>query len=265
MSRILSFPKRFFFRRYVPRFAYTHIFLNSAMRHSMLHVQNPFSFFWPSESLEARAEISLNDANGKMIGKWQKTIPPFGMLAISIQEILSELRCTEELGTITLDLVPPKKYERYLHSLNRSDARIASPFWMRFFDDFGSQAYVHSIEADRTRIYGVPRIISRFISKKDSRVTWSSDRTIRLDVGESATAYIVNHSRQKLCCTASWNSPTSGEIKATNFIISRKGVVEFSVEYPGEVFLSVDPVSTSNAKPYVLVQLASQQFALTHG
>ena len=265
MSRILSFPKRFFFRRYIPRFAYTHIFLNSATRHSMLHIQNPFSFFWPSESLEARAEISLNDASGKMIGKLQKTIPPFGMLAISIQEILSELRCTAELGTITLDLVPPKKYEEYLHSLNRSDARIASPFWMRFFDHLGSQAYVHSIDADRTQIYGVPRLISRLISNKGSRVAWSSDRTIHLDDGESATAYIVNHSSKRHTCTASWNSPTLGKIKTADFSIPRKGVVAFPLEYTGAIYLFVNPISTSNAKPYVLVQSVSQQFALTHG
>ena len=265
MSRILNFPKRFFFSRYIPRFAYMHIFLNSATRHSMLHVQNPFSFFWPSESLAARAEISLNDANGKIIGKLKKTIPPFGILAISIQEILSEPRSTAELGTITLDLVPPKKYEKYLHSLNRSDARIASPFWMRFFDDLGSQAYVHSIEADRTQIYGVPRMISRLISNKGSRVVWSSDRTIHLDDGESATAYIVNHSSNKHSCTASWNSPTSGVIKTAEFAIPRKGVRAFPVEYSGAIYLSVNPISTSNAKPYVLVTSASQQFALTHG
>lgn len=265
MSGILSFPKRFFFRRYIPRFAYTHIFFNSATRHSMLHVQNPFSFFWPSEFLEARAEISLNDAGGQMLGKLQRTIPPFGMLAISIQEILSDLRSTAELGTITVDLVPPKKYEKYLHALNRSDARIASPFWMRFFDDLGSQAYVHSIEADRTQIYGVPRIISRLISNKGSRVAWSSDRTIHLDDGESATAYIVNHSSKRLSCTASWNSPTLGKIKTANFSIPRKGVVLFTVESSGATYLSVDPISTSNAKPYVLVQSASKQFALTHG
>ena len=265
MSRILSFPKRFFFRRYIPRFAYTHVFFNIATRQSMLHVQNPFSFFWPSESLEARAEISLNDAGGKMLGNLQKVIPPFGMLAISIQEILSDLRSTAELGTITVDLVPPKKYEEYLHALNRSDARIASPFWMRFFDDLGSQAYVHSIEADRTQIYGVPRIISSLISNKGSRVAWSSDRTVHLDDGESATAYIVNHSSKRLSCTASWNSPTLGKIKTANFSIPRKGVVLFTVESSGATYLSVDPISTSNAKPYVLVQSASKQFALTHG
>jgi hypothetical protein len=136
---------------------------------------------------------------------------------------------------------------------------------MRFFDHLGSQAYVHSIDADRTQIYGVPRLISRLISNKGSGVAWSSDRTIHLDDGESATAYIVNHSSKRHTCTASWNSPTLGKIKTADFSIPRKGVVAFPLEYSGAIYLYVNPISTSNAKPYVLVQSVSQQFALTHG
>jgi hypothetical protein len=54
-------------------------------------------------------------------------------------------------------------------------------------------------------------------------------------------------------------------IKTAEFAIPRKGVRAFPVEYSGAIYLSVNPISTSNAKPYVLVTSASQQFALTHG
>ena len=54
--------------RYTPRLAYTHIFIEDGCRHSMLHVQNPFSFFWPQGAPIAEARISLNDSDGKLVG-----------------------------------------------------------------------------------------------------------------------------------------------------------------------------------------------------
>lgn len=253
------------FRRFTPRLAYTHIFIEEECRHSMLHVQNPFSFFWPEGLPSATVRISLNSSSGKALGQVKREIPPFGTLAISVSDILKSLEKIADLGTITVDIVPPPEFRKYLHTLTDGVARISSPFWMRFFDEIGSQAYVHSIEADRTQIYGVPRFFSRVFARRDSSVQWSSDRTIRLSEGEKAIAFIVNHSRRVHTCTASWISPQTGTVTTKVCTIASKGVVQFSVMHPGDVYLVVDTISTSNAKPYVMVQSQSEQFAITHG
>jgi len=251
--------------RYTPRLGYTHIFIEDELRHSMLHVQNPFSFFWPQGAPIAEALISLNSPEGKFLGSVTRTIKPFATLTLSVHELLQQLGKDIPLGTITVDLVPPRAYCEYLEPNNGGDGRIASPFWMRFYDDLGSQAYVHSIEADRTKVNGVPRFFSYLITRRNTSTAWESDRTICLEEGETAVAYIVNHSRRNHHCTASWISPESGELSSKDFKIQSKGVVEFPISHIGEAFLSVDRISTSNAKPYVMLISISNQFALTHG
>jgi hypothetical protein len=251
--------------KFTPRFAYTHIFIADESRHSMLHVQNPFAFFWPDGNPVASVHVFLNSSSGEQLGHVVHELPPFGTLALSISDVLQELGRTADFGTITVDIVPPLEFRKYLHSLTDGAVRIASPFWMRFFDEIGSQAYVHSIEADRTQVRGLPTIFSRILTRKNTSTRWSSDRTIRLEYNESAIAFIVNHSRRIHICTASWVSPQTGTIVTQKFTISPKGVSQFSVMHHGDVFLMVDSISTSNAKPYVLVQSPSRQFALTHG
>ncbi len=248
-----------------PRFAYMHIFIEDNSTSSMLHIQNPFAFFWPQGEPEVTVRVSLNSEEGKKLGEARRRLPPFGTLPLPITELLREMNQSCKKGTITVDLVPSRAYKRHLRSLSVGVGRIASPFWMRFHDDLGSQAYVHSIEADRTRIRGLPRIVSRIITRRDTSTAWSSDRTISLDTGESATAFIVNHSRRVHSCSASWVSPHSGVVVSERFIIQPKGLVQFRTEHVGEVFLSVDKISTSNAKPYVMVQSSDTRFALTHG
>jgi hypothetical protein len=250
---------------YTPRLGYTHIFIEDESRHSMLHIQNPFSFFWPEGSPVAEAQISINNSEGKLIGSATRKIQPFAMLALSVHDLMQELGEDISLGTITVDLVPPRAYCEYLKSINGSDGRISSPFWMRFYDDSGSQAYVHAIEADRTRVHGVPRFISYLITRRDTSSAWASDRTIRLEEGETAVAYIVNHGRRTNYCNASWVSPENGKLYSAELKIESKGVVEFPVSLVGDVYLSVSQISTSNAKPYVMLISAKNQFALTHG
>lgn len=252
-------------RRVTPRFAYMHIFIEDGSTSSMLHVQNPFAFFWPEGNPAVKVRIALNTDTGKKLGMATKMLPPFGTLPLSIGELLLEMNQTCTTGTITVDLVPSPDYKQHLQALSDGLSRIASPFWMRFHDELGSQAYVHSIEADRTRIRGIPRIVSRIITCRDTSTVWSSDRTISLDFGESATAFIVNHSRRVHSCSASWVSPHSGVVTSERFSIQPKGLVQFRTEHVGEIFLSVDKISTSNAKPYVMVQSSDTRFALTHG
>ena len=252
-------------RHFTPRLAYTHIFIEDECRHSMLHIQNPFSFFWPAGATIAKARISLNNREGKLLGCVSREIQPFATLALPINELLKQIGEVSSIGTITVDLVPPRAYCEYLRPHNDGDGRIASPFWVRFYDDLGSQAYVHSIEADRTRVHGVPRFISYLITRRNTSTVWASDRTIQLEENETARAYIVNHSRRTNRCTASWVSPKSGTLCSEYFIIRSKGVVEFPISHVGEIFLSVSRISTSNAKPYVMLISATNQFSLRHG
>lgn len=259
-----SSAKSFFLRPFVPRLGYRHIFLEDGDRHSMLHVQNPFSFFAPESPHVARASVRLFDQYGRRLGLRKFDILPFGMLAIDIRELGIDLRGTT-LGTISVDLRPPRAYRRYLHKLTNGVAHIASPFWMRFFDGRGSQAFVHAIEADRTRLHGLPWPLTVFGLRHTPSGQWTSSREIRLKDATSASAFVVNHSRRQLRTVCTW-STESDDFK-TNLHLRRREVREIEIEATqGEnAFLSLSTLATPNAKPYVLVRSRSGLFGLTHG
>lgn len=253
-------------RLFVPRLVYQHVFLEDGRRHSMIHVQNPFSFFDPWHPHLARAVIRLFDERGRRLKSISVPIPSFGTLALDVRELgIDEL--TGGTGTLSVDIVPPRRYKQYLRDSTPGVALIASPFWVRFFDDEGSQAFVHSIEADRTRMRGLPPIVDRLAIGATSGGAWESSRTVSLGRGESATALVVNHSRSNYETVVRWTNRTSGEVVSTPVSVPLRGVttVRTPAHFVGQVYLSVDRLSTPNAKPYVLVKNKQGQFGLTHG
>lgn len=248
----------------MPRLGYRHIFFEDGERHSMLHVQNPFSFFAPDSNHQATAWVRLYDQFGLLLGVREFEIQSFGMLAVDIREFDIDLRGAT-LGTISVDLQPPRAYERYIRGLTDGVARISSPFWMRFFDDCGSQAFVHSIEADRTKFHGLPWPLAIVGLGRLPGGGWASSREIPLDDAESASAFVVNHSRRQLNTVCTWSA--GAKEFSTDLRLRPREVREVKIVAPsnGTVVLSLSALSTPNAKPYVLVRARSGLFGLTHG
>jgi len=250
----------------VPRMAYRHMFIEDGSRHSMIHVQNPFSFFDPWHDHVARAVIDLHDHTGRRLGTARFEIPAFGTLAVDLRDLMIDRRGSH-IGTVGVDLLPPRSFRRHLRRIAPGVPHIASPFWVRFFDDIGSQAFVHSIKADRDRLRGLPRPIGRLTLRATPGGRWESNRTIRLAPGSTAVAFLVNHARSTFETTCSWAKVDGGDVVTTPLRVEARGVASISSPpgFSSEVFVSVSHLSTPNAKPYVLVESSDGKFGLTHG
>ncbi len=261
--------RRFCANRFLcPRLAYTHIFVQDKSMQSMIHVQNPFSFFWPDGNTRAKALVELRDEQGYLLSKLSRQIQPFGTLALAIDDLLYGLTEKPYFGSITVDLIPTLKYRRHLRKLTDGIPLIASPFWMRFFSSSGgSQGYSHSIDADRATVRGVPAILARYFTSKDAGFAWESSRSIDLDASSFAQGFVVNSSKETKALTISWRNLDEQIIIQKCCLLPSLGVLEISTPrgLADEVHLVVDPLPTPNAKPYVFVFQESGEFGFTHG
>ena len=234
----------------------------------MLHVQNPFSFFWPDGNTRAKALVELRDDQGHLLSKLSRQIQPFGTLALEIDDLLLGLTEKSDFGTITVDLIPTLKYRRHLRKLTDGTPLIASPFWMRFSSSSGgSQGYSHSIDADRAKIRGVPAVLARYFTSKDVGFAWESSRSIDLDASSFAQGFVVNSSKDTKSFTMSWCNLEEQIIVQKCCLLPSLGVSEISTPrgLTDEVHLVVDPLPTPNGKPYVFVFQVSGEFGFTHG
>jgi len=250
----------------VPRLAYRHLFISNGSIDSMLHVQNPFSFFDPHGHHRALVAIETFDADGTLIGSFDQELAPFASLAKPVVEVVGN-RCASGFGSVTIDILPPPKFRDYLRRSTDKIPRIASPFWVRFWDDSGSQAFVHSIEADLTKFRGVAWPLSRVLIRKPTQARRESDRTISVGEDMSVEAFVVNHSRTTLTTDCQWVSLDRGIESESRIQIEPRGtsLVSLPEEITGNIFLRLSRLSTPNAKPYVIVRNHEGLFGLTHG
>ena len=250
----------------VVRLGYLHMFLADGQFHSTIHVQNPFSFFDPSGEHSALVRVGLFNRDGKKIAQEAFSLGPFESLHKDVEDLAPRAACGS-YGTVSVDIQPPPAYRKFLKQNSVGFANIASPFWMRLSHDNGSEAYVHSIEADRSRLYGVPSLISKFVLNSDTDSCWESDRTISLGKGESVKAFLINHSAKDVSPEIQWRGRDGSALASQRLEIPSRGIrsLEFGGEYSGDVYASVTGLPTPNSKPYVMVFTPTGQFGLTHG
>ncbi len=253
-------------RAALPRFAYTHIVIEREHVHSMIHVQNPFSFFRPEEPPHAVAHLSLHDVDGRHVAKTCLTIPPFGTLALPMPKVFPEMSKNDFLGTIRLDLRPPTEYHKHVLSNYENVRRLGSPFWIRLSSESGSQGYVHSIELDHKRVSGFDCIPGRMLFRDLHQNPWTSHRTIDLTPQWKATAFLINHSPKKCVQSLEWRDTTGATISETRRSLRPRAMMELSTpeKFEGSVFLMSSGLATLNGKPYVIVD-GPTGFGFTHG
>lgn len=269
MKRLVNNFKRAIGSRILnPRLAYTHLFVDDTVMNSMIHVQNPFSFFWPDGEPIATASIEARNSSGILVKKAVYSIQPFGTLALDLHLFLADLPEKPAFGTVTIDLIPPKNYRHFLRQITNDVPIIASPFWVRFSSPINSsQGYSHSIEADHAKTRGVPAFISRYFTSQELGGPWESNRLVSLYNSNFARGVIVNHSGETSEVTMSWRNQLGQDICQEERNLPPRGVLILDTpkNFNGDVYLSVNQLPTPNAKPYVFVFEHSGEFGFTHG
>lgn len=260
----------------LPRRGYAHCFIEEHGVHSRLHLHHFYSLFLPDVREPVTARIQVYDAAGKRLGAVARTLQPFTSLTLPVADVLSELRSTAGLGTVAVDIDPADSYAQKLVEVGPPNAMAQSPFWMGYYDDRGSVAYIHSIDQYYGAVFGIGRLAGLAYRARWQRGGgWTSKRLIETEGMRSADAYLVNHSPSAGRTTLRWLTYPEGIVLSERTAtVAAHGATRVSVTADdvsragngaGSVRLEVDELLTGNGKPYVMVRYRDGPFSLHHG
>ncbi len=260
----------------LPRRGYEHCFIEEEGVHSRLHLHHFYSMFLPDVNEPVDAHVHVFGAEGARLGVVSRRLQPLTSLVLPMTEVLAELKSTETLGSVAVDVEPSQTYERKLVEIGPDNARAQSPFWMGYFDAGGSVAYVHSIDQFYGEVFGVPRIAAfAFRARWHRGGEWSSKRLIDAPGLRRADAYLVNYSSSAGETTIRWRGHPDGAVLSERTVtVQPHGAVRVSVSgddvanaaTPVErIRLEVDGLLTENGKPYVMLRYGDGPFSLHHG
>jgi hypothetical protein len=260
----------------LPRRGYEHCFIEEEGVHSRLHLHHFYSMFLPDVNEPVDAHVHVFGAGGVRLGVVTRTLQPLTSLVLPMTEVLAELKSTETLGSVALDVEPSAAYERKLVEIGPDNARVQSPFWMGYFDAGGSVAYVHSIDQFYGEVFGVPRAAGfAFRARWHRGGEWSSKRLIDAEGLRRADAYLVNYSSSAGETTIRWRAHPDGAVLSQQTVtVQPHGAVRVSVSGEdvakasgpvGQLRLEVDGLLTENGKPYVMLRYGNGPFSLHHG
>ena len=259
----------------LPRRGYAHCFIEENGVHSRLHLHHFYSMFLPDVAEPVDVHVRVYDADGSQLGTVTRTLAPFSSLLLRMADVLEELHAQPAFGTVAVDVVPAESYARALVDAGPEGAMAQSPFWMGYYDDTGSVAYVHSIDQFYGEVFGVGRLAGLAYRARWHRGgRWSSKRLIDADGLLRADAYLVNHSPAAGHTTIRWLTHPDGAVIAEHSAkVNAHGALHVSVgsddlRGAGKVErlrLEVDGLLTDNGKPYVMVRYRGGPFSLHHG
>jgi hypothetical protein len=263
-----------------PRRAYTHYFIESDGLHSRIHLQNFYSTFWPQVSEPAVAQILVHDGSGQLQGSARRTIAPFGCLFLEAAELLGEIGSDASEGTVAIDLEPPAGVRSELPALpNVEQAEIRTPFWMAYYDATEDYMYVHSIDVRGGEIFGAPRLLSWSMSRSVPRgERWHSWRLLEAERLSQLQIVCINHSPERRSTVVGVYSPDIATVLYQREVDLRPRAL-LRVRVPGReltawarrhpeihhVRVGLDPLLTTNGKPYVIMRYADGPPSLHHG
>lgn len=261
--------------RRLPRRGYAHCFIEADGVHSRLHLHHFYSLFLPDLTEPVDAHIHVFSEAGKALGVVTRRLTPFSSLTLPMSEVLSELGTSAALGTVALDIEPGIGYSRRLVELGPQSAMAQSPFWMGYYGDDGSVAYIHSIDQHFGTVFGIGRIGSiAFRAHWHRGGDWASKRLIDAQGLRQADAYLVNHSTAAGRPTVRWLAhPEKTILSEHTETVRAHGAIRVSVTADDlaraagtvdKLRLEVDGLLTSNGKPYVMVRYGNGPFSLHH-
>ena len=260
----------------LPRRGYAHCFIEEDGVHSRLHLHHFYSLFLPDVTEPVEAHVRVYDAAGKDLGEVTRTLAPFSSLTLPVASVLAELGSTATLGTVAVDVDPGDAYSKRLVEVGPEGAMAQSPFWMGYYDDGGSVAYVHSIDQYYGAAFGVGRLGSlAFRSRWHRGGDWTSKRLIDAHDLRRVDAYLVNHSPVAGTTTVRWVShPDGATVVERTAVVRAHGALRVSVTAGDltaiggnteQLRLEVNGLLTGNGKPYVMLRYGEGPFSLHHG
>lgn len=258
----------------LPRRAYAHLFIESEGVHSRLHLHHFYSLFLPDVTDPVSVHVELHDAEGRKLGTQDRTLQPFGSELLAVGELLATMGASAPWGSAIVDVEPSPAHTARLLELGPELASVQSPFWMGFWDEGGSVAYVHSIDQHFGQVFGVNRLAGHVHQTPWARGGhWTSNRIIEAAGLERLDAYLMNQTPAAGATAISWLSHPDGDPVVRRTVeLNPRGVARISVtraDLEGRqvptLRLEVDDLFTGNGKPYVLARYGSGPFSLHHG
>jgi hypothetical protein len=260
----------------LPRRGYAHCFIEDEGVHSRLHLHNFYSLFLPDIRDPVDVHVRVYGADGRVLGTVDRRLSPFTSLTLPMADVLAELHASAPLGTVAVDVEPGSAYAKRLVEVGPQNATAQSPFWMGFYDDGGSVAYVHSIDQYYGAVFGMGKVAGfAYRARWHRGGDWSSKRLIDAEGLTRADAYLVNHSPARGEAMLRWMAHPGGETIAERSVsIAPHGAARVSVTAEdvaragagaGKLRLVVDGLLTDNGKPYVMVRYGEGPFSLHHG
>jgi hypothetical protein len=183
---------------------------------------------------------------------------------------------------VLLDAEPPASVLADLTSFPLPDQwelSMGTPFWMAYYDVDENYMYVHSISPEMGTFYGVPRPIGKMLIEgaDEQEGSWRAGRLLDADGLAALQIVLVNHSGGRRNPTvglydAADDSPvwTASEPLAPH-AVSRFRVPDSEIEAfrsrkpSGRFRVGVEPMPTSNGKPYLLMRYGDGPLSLHHG
>lgn len=263
-----------------PRFAYTHYFIESEGLHSRIHLQNFYSTFWPQIDAPATAHIRVFDRDGHPQGASARVLPPFGSLFLEMSELLSQLGSEAEEGSVAIDLEPPVEVRSQFHELPDADkAEIKTPFWMAYYDQAENFMYVHSIEMLGGEVFGAPWALRWAMTRQIPRgESWRSWRLLEADRLAELQVVCMNMSREPRSTEVGIYSADGVAVLFKQMVelgpravhrvrVAEDEIAQWPARHPAvrHVRIGLDPLLTTNGKPYVIMRYADGPPSLHHG
>lgn len=265
----------------VPRYAYRHYYIEDEGLHSRIHMQNFYSTMWPHLEETVRVRVEAFSADGASLGHGYHDLPPFGGLFLEVRDLLASLGAASCEGTVLVDAEPPASVLNDLTSFPLPDQwelLMGTPFWMAYYDADQNYMYVHSISPEMGTLYGVKPFGRMLIEGGDEfEEAWLAGRLLDAPGLAELSVVLMNHSAGMRRPTVGlydaddnssvWRTSTSlGPHEVKRFRVPESELESFRSRKPaGRFRVGVQPMPTSNGKPYLLMRYGDGPLSLHHG
>ena len=261
---------------YVPRRPFAHYYLNAEGIKSRIHLQNFYSSFCPEVNEAATATFTVFDRSGRQTHRFSRELVPFGQIYLEMDEYSNDESSSE--GMVFVDLEPgPAVKKKFSKLPNPEEVSIATPFWMSYRDEDENYMYVHSISTVEGEVKGGITPINWKLSRNQSaRPTWKSWRLLDVQLLDDLQVVAMNHSNlsgdAKISVFADngdvlWSEKVSLATKQ----VERLRVPQELIAYwkheriSDHIRIGMDPLLSSNGKPYIVMKYAGGPLSLHHG
>ena len=260
----------------VPRRSYTHYFIESEGLHSRIHLQNFWSTFWPGEDVEATAHVRAFAPDGRQVAKRHVQLPRFGCMFLELRELLANRKVAE--GSVAVDLEPPAAVRKHFGDLPAPNTvHVNTPFWMAYYDDDENYMYVHSIEVLGGSVKGTIAPLRWYLGRVPAqRESWRSWRLLDLELLDELQVVVSNQDTKTGETVVGiyaadgeplWQrSVALGPRQLRRVRVTGEEIAGWRKSHPGaQVRIGLEPLLSTNGKPYVMMRYGGGPLSVHHG